>query len=462
MKIDIIDKLYFLIYEFWRFKMLYGGRGGTKSWAIADAFLFLIINFPCIIRRILCTRELQKSIKESVHKLISDRIHHHNLQHLFEITKTDITCQNGSHFLFMGLKHNITEIKSLEGVTHVWIEEAQKVSQDSLDVLIPTIRTPGSEIWASWNTGTVMDAIWEEFIIKKRDNCKSVLVNFCDNKWLPKELDDEQKHCHDTNYEKWLHVWMGQPVEGGYFFKNFGRHMELTPWVFQPHELKKRLFISYDHGWGPEGISSAGLWWDGYGNKPVRLKTWELCGMTTSDQADWLYEQVVMFHQTGGAMPCKFIYDYSMDTNARETANSRSPIEYFKKRFSAIPSNIDPKSGLCSNWVRANKAREQGWDITSDYFGYHPNMEPKMGVWGCKFNTTFWDAFPKMVADENNPKDVKKCDIDHPCDETRYFLVWYFSRATNAVVRNPAQEEKNVNYEVDSALANMEFGATGG
>jgi hypothetical protein len=66
-----------------------------------------------------------------------------------------------------------------------------------------------------------------------------------------------------------------------------------------------------------------------------------------------------------------------------------------------------------------------------------------------------------MIADENNPKDVKKCDIDHPCDETRYFLVWYFSRATNAVVRNPAQETSKVNNEIEHALNNMEIGATG-
>jgi hypothetical protein len=462
MEIQIISKLWFLINESWRFKMLYGGRGASKSWAIADCLLYLIVQYPKIVRRILCTRELQKSIKESVLKLISDRIQFHKLEHLFDIKKTEIVCKNGSHFIFTGLRLNSTEIKSLEGVTHVWIEEAEKVSQDSLDVLIPTIRTPGSEIWASWNTGTNMDAIWEEFIIKKRANCKSVLVNYYDNPWFPEVLNDEQQHLHDTNKEKWKHIWLGEPITGGYFFKNFGRHIELDPWIFQPHELKDRLFISYDHGWGPEGISSAGLWWDGYGNKPVRLKTWELCGMTTSDQADWLYEQVTMFHYTGGAMPCKFIYDYSMDTNARETAASKSPIEYFKKRFSAIPSNIDPKSGRCSNWVRANKAREQGWDITSDYFGLQENMEPKMGVWGNKFNTTFWDAFPKMIADENNPNDVKKCDIDHPCDETRYFLVWYFSRATNAIVRNPAAEAQKTDHEINAALNNMDIGNTGG
>ena len=111
MKINLIDKLQFLITEFWRFKMLYGGRGGTKSWAIADALLYLIVAFPDKVRRILCTRELQKSIKESVHKLISDRISFHQLDQLFDITKTEINCKNGSHFIFMGLRHNSTEIK---------------------------------------------------------------------------------------------------------------------------------------------------------------------------------------------------------------------------------------------------------------------------------------------------------------------------------------------------------------
>ena len=116
------------LYEPCRYKVLYGGRGGAKSWAVADALIVMAWSKKVLI---LCTRELQKSIKESVHALIKGRIDALGFGDDFEVLNTEIRCNNGSRFIFAGLKHNITEIKSTEGVHICWVEEAEKVTQGS-------------------------------------------------------------------------------------------------------------------------------------------------------------------------------------------------------------------------------------------------------------------------------------------------------------------------------------------
>jgi phage terminase large subunit len=131
-----------------RYKVLHGGRGSGKSWGVARALLILAAQKPM---RILCTREVQNSILESVHKLLSDQVETLGLSHFYEIQKTTIKGSNGSQFIFEGLRHNINSIKSMEGVDVCWVEEAEKVTDDSWRILIPTIRAPGSEIWVTFN-----------------------------------------------------------------------------------------------------------------------------------------------------------------------------------------------------------------------------------------------------------------------------------------------------------------------
>jgi phage terminase large subunit len=131
-----------------RYKVLYGGRGGAKSWGIARALLIMASNKPL---RILCARELQMSIRDSVHKLLSDQIETLQLSGFYEIQNSSIKGLNGSEFSFAGLRSNVAQIKSYEGVDICWVEEAQTVSKGSWNVLIPTIRKDGSEIWVSFN-----------------------------------------------------------------------------------------------------------------------------------------------------------------------------------------------------------------------------------------------------------------------------------------------------------------------
>src|SRR3990167_7239633 len=130
-----------------RYRCLYGGRGSGKSTAFASWLIIAALSN----KRILCCREIQNSIRDSVHRLLTDRIRLMGLDDYFIITQDSIKSRYGAEIIFRGLKNNVSEIKSLEGISIVWVEEAEKVSKDSWDILVPTIREEGSEIWCSFN-----------------------------------------------------------------------------------------------------------------------------------------------------------------------------------------------------------------------------------------------------------------------------------------------------------------------
>ena len=142
MNFELPEKLLFFLTEKKRYKVAYGGRGSGKSWTVARCLILLAIQSKI---RVLCTRQLQTSIANSVHKLLSDSIQLLGLSEFFDITRDAIRCNNGSEFFFKGIQNNINEIKSIEGIDYCWVEEAQSVSNDSWEVLIPTIRKENSE-----------------------------------------------------------------------------------------------------------------------------------------------------------------------------------------------------------------------------------------------------------------------------------------------------------------------------
>src|SRR5262249_44110905 len=144
-----------------RYKVLYGGRYGMKSWGAARALLMLGTQKPL---RILCARELQNSIKDSVHKLLSDQIEILGLREFYDIQQTSIKGVNGTEFSFEGIRHNISKIRSYEGIDICWVEEAVLVSSTSWETLIPTIRKEGSEIWMTFNPELEQDETYKRFV----------------------------------------------------------------------------------------------------------------------------------------------------------------------------------------------------------------------------------------------------------------------------------------------------------
>jgi phage terminase large subunit len=190
-----------------RYKVAHGGRGGAKSWGFARALILRAYNGTT---RVLCAREFQNSITESVHKLLVNQIDSMGLTAHFDVTQTSIKCKhNGSEFIFSGIRNNVTKIKSMEGIDVCWVEEAEKVSNESWEVLIPTIRKPGSEIWVSFNPNLETDPTYIRFVVNQPDDCEVVQINWRDNPWFPDELRREMEYLKRVDFDAYLHVWEG-------------------------------------------------------------------------------------------------------------------------------------------------------------------------------------------------------------------------------------------------------------
>jgi len=186
------------LFEPKRYKVLYGGRGGAKSWGVARALLIKGAKDPL---RILCAREFQVSIKDSVHKLLADQIEQLGLAEFYEITNTAIRGRNGTEFSFVGLKNNIMSIKSFEGVDICWCEEAQTISKTSWNVLIPTIRKDNSEIWVTFNPELETDDTYQRFVISPPDNAFVQKITWRDNPWFPQTLREEKENLEVRDHD---------------------------------------------------------------------------------------------------------------------------------------------------------------------------------------------------------------------------------------------------------------------
>lgn len=209
MNFEIPEKLLFLLNKQARYKVAYGGRGSGKSWSVARSLILLALKQKS---RILCTRQLQTSIKDSVHKLLCDSIDALGFSKYFEVTRDSIRCYNGSEFIFKGLQNQTNEIKSIEGIDYCWVEEAQSVSKDSWEILIPTIRKEGSEIWVTFNPDREEDATYQRFIKTPPPDSIVELVNYNDNPWFPDVLRREMDYDKEVDYGKYEHIWLGKTV----------------------------------------------------------------------------------------------------------------------------------------------------------------------------------------------------------------------------------------------------------
>ena len=232
-----------------RYKILWGGRGGAKSWGISRALLVIASSKPI---RVLCAREFQTSIKDSVHKLLSDQIVNMGLTEFYEITDRQIRGKNGSEFNFVGLKNNVANVKSYEGVDICWVEEAQSVSKRSWDVLIPTIRKEKSEIWISFNPELETDETYQRFIIHTPANAIVQKINWSDNPWFPEVLKDEKDALKNRDPNAYQTVWEGMcrlTVDGAVF----AREMQMAEMNGQitnvPYDATKPCYTIWDLGW---------------------------------------------------------------------------------------------------------------------------------------------------------------------------------------------------------------------
>jgi len=235
-----------------RYKVFHGGRGSGKSWGVARALLILARQKKL---RILCTREVQKSIKDSVHALLSDQIAALGFGADFQILETEIRCTvTGSVFLFAGLsQHTVESVKSFEGCDIVWVEEAQSVSGKSWDVLVPTIRKPGSEIWITLNPQLESDETYQRFIANPPPDSVVVEMNYMDNPWFPEVLEAERSHAQKTmKREKYAHIWEGKcmpAVEGAIYFDEVAKAEEEGRITRVTADKLLKVHAIWDLGW---------------------------------------------------------------------------------------------------------------------------------------------------------------------------------------------------------------------
>ena len=245
-----------MLFEPHRYKVTHGGRGGAKSWGYARAILALGEKQPI---RVLCAREVQKSIKDSVHKLLSDQVQAMGLGRHYEVLQNEIRGRNGTEIVFSGLSSQTAEsIKSFEGIDICWCEEAQKITRRSWDILIPTIRKESSEIWVSLNPELDSDETWVRFIENAPQSARVVEINWRDNPWFPSVLNDERKEflrqveLGVRSQDDYDNIWEGKckaAVDGAIYFREVQAAKLAQRLRAVPHDPLLKVHTVWDLGW---------------------------------------------------------------------------------------------------------------------------------------------------------------------------------------------------------------------
>lgn len=335
-KVEVPRKLKPLLYPK-RYKGAYGGRGGAKSHFFAEQ---IIIKCYAKQTRVVCIREIQNSIRDSVRQLLIDKIIKLGLEQWFDILESEIRGPNGSIIVFKGMQsYNASNIKSLEGYDLAWVEEAQTLSQHSLDLLRPTLRKDGSELWFSWNPRFKTDPVDKFFRKNPPPDAISVMVNWRDNPWFPEVLRKEMEHDFETDPDKAEHIW-----NGAY---GAGQGAILARWVNQA-ERDGRISeeVSYDDRGGPVEIScdlgfrdTASFWYWQRMLGGYQLLKYD--GDTGLDVDDWIPRIKGILLELGVK---KVHIHLPHDARAKTFQSKETVIERFINAFGAHNCSVVPQS----------------------------------------------------------------------------------------------------------------------
>lgn len=197
----------------------------------------------------LCAREIQSSIADSVHKLLGEQINAMGLTRFYDIQKTRIIGANGTEFIFKGLRHNVQEIKSTEGIDICWVEEAQSVSEESWSVLIPTIREKDSEIWITFNPIEESDPTYQRFVVNPPPDSIVKFVSWRNNPWFPDVLRRELDYLKRVDFDAYRHIWEGETrtISDAVIFRG---KVEVRPFETPPDV--ERFFYGADWGFSQD------------------------------------------------------------------------------------------------------------------------------------------------------------------------------------------------------------------
>ena len=303
----------------WRHIVFHGGRASGKSWSVAQSLLFWGSQKKL---RILCCREIQNSIAESVHKLLCDLIDTYNLPG-WSIQRESIKNVNGTDIIFYGLKKDSQKIKSLEGVDICWVEEAQTVSTSSIDVLVPTIRTEGSYFIWTFNRLSESDPVWVKLCQKPNDDTYVKQVNSADinQEFLSGVVIYEREKMKKENQDLWEHVWNGKPLtamSGSVFGKQIDLAYSDKRICNVPYDGSVPVYTAWDLGIG----DSTAIWFFQLVNREIHfIDHYENCG-----------EELGHYIEIINARPYKYAKHYlPHDAKARELQSGLSREEFFHK-----------------------------------------------------------------------------------------------------------------------------------
>lgn len=293
--------------EDWREAAVYGGRGSLKSHTVAR---FLLIRARQRKTRVACFRELQNSIADSSHQLLSDLIKQYDLDE-FKITdKSIINTLNGSDFLFKGLHHNEQSVKSTEGIDIAWVEEAQTVSEKSIDILTPTVRKPGSKIIYTYNRLEEEDPIHKRLVIDGRPNTLVLNINYdtaIKYGWFPEVLRIEMEDDKVRRPALYKHKWMGEPSTlQGRIYENWATVDSI------PHEAKLvRYGLDFGYSIDPTVIMAIYYYNGGYILDEVTYQK----GLSNKSIADILNnrERAIVIADSAEPKSIDEIYNYGVN-----------------------------------------------------------------------------------------------------------------------------------------------------
>lgn len=255
------------LFEPHRYKILHGGRGGAKSYAIADA---LLIQGAQEKHRVLCTREYQASIKDSVHRLLADRITDLGLDGFYEVQRDKIVGANGTEFVFYGVARHPDSIKSMQGITRLWVEEAHNVSEHSWRTLGPTIRKNESEVWISFNPYQREDPTSQRYIegfdqlratVEKMGHSAIRLeVNYRDNPFFLTHSNlevERQLDLERLDPQTYEHIWNGAYLENSDSQVLHGKYRIAE---FEPGENWNGPYHGLDFGFSQDPTAATKSW----------------------------------------------------------------------------------------------------------------------------------------------------------------------------------------------------------
>ena len=233
-----------------RFKVPYGGRDAGRSWSVARALLTLGAARPL---RILCAREIQKTLADSVMALLKDQIERMGLQSFYAVGENTVSGRNGTEFLFTGLRDlDANKIKSYEGVDRVWVEEAETLTKKSFNILEPTIRKAGSELWFTFNPQLDTDFIYDYFVINTPEDAVVVKMTWRDNPWASEVLAAGRERMRLTDPEEYDNIWEGncrKAVAGAIYAKEVGKMIESKRFRPVPYDPSMPVHTVWDLGW---------------------------------------------------------------------------------------------------------------------------------------------------------------------------------------------------------------------